>query len=349
MQTSTWYRLHKNNKIIHILVWIILFSLPVLFSFNSQPDTVLRYLRDWLPLISSGIIFYINFLWCIDRFLFKSNYWTFFLINAFLIVVITFLTIEGFAFLTELFDPNRIGNLSRRPPLYLIIFRNATSLILTIAVAIAIKSTFRWQFTERRQKQMEQEHLESELVHLKNQLNPHFFFNTLNNIYTLIAIDQDKAQDTVHRLSKMMRYLLYDSNEKFVPLSKEIEFINHYIDLMELRLSDHVKVTRAFHIQNQQVQIAPLLFISLIENAFKHGVSATQNSEVEVRLSITAEQKLIFAVKNTAFPKEDKDLSGSGIGLENLDKRLNLLYPGRHSFKYGLNKDAFEATLTLQL
>jgi uncharacterized membrane-anchored protein YhcB (DUF1043 family) len=349
LNAGSWYRLGRNGKIIHGLVWVILLLLPVLFSFSNQPDSFARYVREWLPLFSSAVVFYVNYLVLIDRLLFRSEYGSYLLLNFLLIAAITFVTIEGFGFIAEAFGDGRTGNPGRRPPLSMISFRVASSLLLTVGVAIAIKSTRRWQQTERRQKQLEQEHLESELVNLKNQLNPHFFFNTLNNLYALIAIDADKAQDVVHRLSKMMRYLLYDSNEKFVPLGKELEFINHYMDLMDLRLSDHVTVRRNIRVDQPGLPVAPLLFVSLIENAFKHGVSATQHSEVEVDLSLSPDRTLHFAVRNTAFPKETRDLSGSGIGLKNLEKRLQLLYPGRHAFTYGTDGAVFTATLTLQL
>lgn len=343
------YRWDKSSKVIHVLAWIILFCLPILFSLNNPPDTFFRYVGEWLPLVFSAIIFYLNYLILIDRFLFKSNYWLFILLNVLVISATTWLTFEGFQLLGDLFRGNGGDSPPQRRPLLMIFFRISSSQLLTVAVAIAIKSTRRWYETEQRQKQLEQEHLESKLVNLKNQLNPHFFFNTLNNIYSLIPVDQQKAQEVVHHLSKMMRYLLYESNSKFVPLAKEVDFINYYIDLMELRLSDHVKINRSIRVEQPQVQIAPLLFISLVENAFKHGVSATATSEVAISLGATSDGKLEFVIRNTAYPKKEKDLSGSGIGLENLEKRLNLLYPERHLFDYRQDHDYFEATLTLQL
>jgi len=349
MSLNQWLKGNKDSKVIHILVWIILFCLPVIFSLNNAPDNFFSYLRDWFPLLFSGVIFYLNYLIFINWYLFKANYLTFILINLVLIALTTWLTFLSFDFFRSFIDnPSQPDN-SPHPPLLLIFFRIASSQLLTVAVAIAIKSTSRWYQTEQRQKQLEQEHLESELTNLKNQLNPHFFFNTLNNIYSLIAIDQDRAQEVVLHLSKMMRYHLYESNSAFVPLSREIDFINYYIELMGLRLSDHVKVTRTIDVPHKNMQIAPLLFITLVENAFKHGVSATANSEIALDLNITAGNVLTFSVKNTAFPKKEQDLSGSGIGLKNLIKRLNLLYPNRHTFTQKLENNIFESTLTLQL
>lgn len=349
MKKGFGYQLITNHLIIHIVVWLILFSLPVLFSFDNLPDTFWRYLRDWLPLFFSGLIFYLNYLFLIDRFFFTSHYWPYFLLNLITIILVTGLTHLIFENILSFVDLPQPAHGPNPPSLLMIFFRNFTSLFLTTGVAIAIKSTQKWMDTEQRQKQLEQDHLESELLNLKNQLNPHFFFNTLNNIYSLIALDQDKAQESVHRLSKMMRYLLYDSNERFVSLSKEIEFINSYIDLMTLRLSDHVQVYRKIAESPGKLQIAPLLFISLLENAFKHGVSASESSSVEITLSILPDNKLIFIVKNTAFQKNNNDLSGSGIGLKNLETRLTLLYPEAHSFHYQFQNNFFETNLTLQL
>ena len=348
--SSGWgYRLSKNNTMIHILVWLVLFSIPVLFSLNqSGTEPFSRYLRGWLPLIFSALTFYVNYLFLIDRFLFKSKYGAFILINIGVIALFVYLIISGHEYLNAKIDIDRTEMRPPPPSAMPFIFVNSLFLILTIGGAIAIKSTRQWQLYEEREKKLKQEHMESELANLKNQLNPHFFFNTLNNIYSLIPVDQDKAQEVVYRLSKMMRYLLYDSNEKFVPLEKEIEFINYYLDLMALRLSDHVEIRRSLDVGQSTLKVAPLLFISLIENAFKHGVSASKLSEIDVNIHLK-HNKLQWFVRNTAFPKEDKDRSGSGIGLVNLEKRLQLLYPGHFNLDYYTENHHFEAKLELEL
>jgi LytS/YehU family sensor histidine kinase len=220
---------------------------------------------------------------------------------------------------------------------------------MTTGVAVAIRTTTQWFRSEDLRKDLEREHLKSELANLKNQLNPHFFFNTLNNIYSLINQNQEKAQDSIIQLSKLMRYLLYDSNEKYVPLKKEIEFIHHYIDLMKLRITPNVSVKYSLPKETGGYNIAPLLFISLIENSFKHGISLGKPSEIEMDLKIDDLKDLIFNIRNTSFPKSDKDRSGSGIGLENLKKRLALLYPHKHTLEVKSDENYYQAILTVRL
>jgi LytS/YehU family sensor histidine kinase len=189
--------------------------------------------------------------------------------------------------------------------------------------------------------------LKSELQHLHYQLQPHFFFNSLNNIYALVDIAPEKAKTSIHSLSKLMRYMLYDTNEETVSLSKEIDFMKKYIDLMKLRISDKTKVTYNFPSEETGIKIAPLLFISLIENAFKHGVSASKESEIDIKMTVKL-QTVLFSIENDNFPKKTDDKSGSGIGLPNIEKRLNLLYPNKSSFKTFVKENRYMAQLEIE-
>ena len=166
----------------------------------------------------------------------------------------------------------------------LFILRDMLSLILTVGLAVSIKMTRRWYEAEASRRELEKSKTEAELKNLKNQLNPHFLLNTLNNIYALIAFDTDKAQKAVQELSKLLRYVLYENQEIYVPLSREAEFIRNYIELMKIRLNDNVTVKSSFNlITGSNTMIAPLIFISLIENAFKHGTSLHWRNGKKVR------------------------------------------------------------------
>lgn len=235
------------------------------------------------------------------------------------------------------------------PPLVNIYIRNTIAFAMTTGVSVAIVTTKQWLKSDELRKELESDRIKSELLNLKNQLNPHFFFNTLNNIYGLIMQNQQKAQETVHQLSKLMRYLLYESNERFVPLNKEIEFTNNYIDLMKLRMTPNVRIDSKFPKNSYGITIAPLLFISLIENSFKHGVNLNKPASIEMMMSVDETKHLTFNIKNTSFPKSDKDRSGSGIGLENLKKRLLLLYPNKHKIIFNADEEYFECTINLHL
>ena len=154
----------------------------------------------------------------------------------------------------------------------------------------------------------------------------------MNNISSLVQIDADKAQESIAQLSELLRYALYESNCSKVKASDEVAFMRNYIDLMSLRCSDKTRVEVRFDDFDDSVQISPLLFISLVENAFKHGASAHLDSFVKMEMGMDGDD-VIFSCENSIVPKKTQDYSGSGVGLENLRRRLELLYPGRHSFE----------------
>ena len=173
-------------------------------------------------------------------------------------------------------------------------------------------------------------------------LNPHFLLNTLNNIYALIAFDTDKAQMAVQELSRLLRHVLYDNQQNFVPLAKEIDFIRNYIALMRIRLSSNVTVETRFDIRpDTPTEIAPMIFISLIENAFKHGISPTEPSYIRIYFSESADS-VCCEIANSYHPKNEADKSGSGIGLEQVRKRLELTYPGRYEWQHSVSEDEKE-------
>ena len=179
---------------------------------------------------------------------------------------------------------------------------------------------------------------EAELAWLKNQINPHFLFNTLNNISSLTQIDADAAQDAIAQLSDLLRYAMYETNKQMVPLSGEIEFMRNYIGLMQLRCNEKTVVNTQFSIENTQQEVAPLLFISLVENAFKHGISPTEPSFIHI--TIEADKDCITCrIENSYHPKTAADHSGHGIGLQQVQRRLALSYPNRYSWERGVAAD----------
>jgi sensor histidine kinase YesM len=177
---------------------------------------------------------------------------------------------------------------------------------------------------ESTQKEIEKARVDSELAFLKNQISPHFFFNALNNIYGLIAIDGDKAQQAVEKLSGLMRYLIYDSNIETIELYKEFDFTLKYIELMQQRLSSKIKLDVNISSDIPEGQIPPLLFIPFVENAFKHGISYRENSFISILLK-TEHNKVVFECKNSVPTRREQNKSG-GVGIINIKKRLNLIY-----------------------
>lgn len=310
-----------------------------------------------LPLLFYSVIFYTNYFILTDKLLFEKRFILYCLINAALILFFLWLNWEFLDLLRpkapvipdsaqKLFRPRMPqGNMFR-----FFVLKDLFSYFIPIIFSIAIRATERWIKTETEKKEIVNKNLESELEHLRYQLQPHFFFNSLNNIYSLIEISPTKAQETVHGLSKLMRYLLYETGNKKVELSQEIFFLENYVKLMELRQSEKTKTTCSFPaMMNKHYYIAPLLFMPMIENAYKHGVSATQPSQIYFNMHVK-DDKVLFDSGNTNFPKNDTDISGSGIGLDNLKKRLELLYPNKHELSITTEKgNMFWVRLSIDL
>ncbi|WP_018342245.1 sensor histidine kinase [Cytophaga aurantiaca] len=338
--------LEKNNKkgisiATHILVWLVLFSLPYVLSAGTDFNLERTLKCSTVPLIYYTIIFYINYFFLIDRFWFK-NHKAYYIIGNLLMIV--FFVYVNFNVRHFFFEAPSIT--SKRSPLRLHVYLDMVSMLIPILFSIGLRTYERWALSEDKHRLAINEKLISELQHLKYQLQPHFFFNSLNNIYSLIDRYPDKAKEVVHSLGKLMRYLLYETNAEHVSLSKEIDFMKKYIELMQLRTSDNTVIHASFPDPDKTIQVSPLLFISLIENAFKHGVSASQKSEITFNMVID-ERQILFTTKNIHLPKDTTDRSGSGIGLVNLKKRLDLIYPGSYLLYSSVVDGVYVATLRI--
>ena len=221
--------------------------------------------------------------------------------------------------------------------------KNTIRILLALEIAYLI---FSWIYNYQKGIQkLKNDKLEAELMLLKNQINPHFFFNTLNNLYSLIKKDADAAQDYVLKLSDLMRFTIYDSGKEKVQLKDEIDYLINYIELQTARYHKDIDVNFEKTIKNSEASVAPLLFIILLENAFKHGVEkATENAFVHIQL-IEDDYKISFTVKNNYDVEEPP--KSNGIGLKNLNDRLNLLYPNSHKLCTSTEKNIYTTTLEI--
>ncbi|MFD2720359.1 sensor histidine kinase [Hymenobacter monticola] len=225
-----------------------------------------------------------------------------------------------------------------------------TMFVLGISTCITVVQ--KWQKDAQLRQTLEQQRVSSELSMLKAQINPHFFFNTLNNIYALTLLDGEQARTAIHRLSRMMRYVLYDTAGGMTLLSQEIAFVQDYITLMQLRLDDRVTVTFERPEPVRDVPVAPMLLLPFLENAFKHGVAATEASRIYVAIRQPQPDVVELEVRNSRLALPSTDLAGSnGIGLANTRRRLDLLYPGRFQLVVDDHTPAneFLVHLTLQV
>lgn len=217
--------------------------------------------------------------------------------------------------------------------------------IVIIGFNIAFRLLFKSIRDDRQIKELESHTLQAELDYLKAQINPHFFMNTLNNIHALIDIDTEKAKETVIELSKIMRYVLYDADQPRVLLSKEIRFLDNYVKLMQIRFTNMVEIQNIFPESIPDVKIPPLLLMTLIENAFKHGVSYQKKSYIHTILLIE-DDKLYYTVENSISSEIHEP---SGVGLENLQKRLSLLFGNNHSLTIIRETEKYQVKLIIPL
>ena len=345
--------LEKNKPqyrylLLHILCWSVVIIAPLFFhsSENSWSQAWARYARALGAPLSCMIVFYVNFLWLVPRYLVKNKDWKIFIaLNILVLILGVFFTDvwrwTNHQLLSDLIDFGNRGPKNHPPRIqgyfYLLLWY-----ILFIALSVAVRMYQRWQHLEEVRKEVETARTEAELSNLRNQLNPHFLLNTLNNIYALIAFDQDKAQTAVGELSKLLRHVLYLNQQDFVPLSKEADFMKNYIELMKIRVTDNVKIINNINVQpNDSTPVAPLIFISLLENAFKHGISPQGKGEIKIDLN-QVNGEIFCEIRNSYYPKRENDKSGSGIGLEQVSRRLELMYPDRYTWEKGLTDDGKE-------
>ena len=318
-----------------IVVWAVVLLLPagVNLFVSSNPEHALSVLKNSFMMTWPGLVLYlVNYLVLVPFCLFKDGRkkW-FWIVNLILLVVLNRHFLNPRPIPQEAID-NMPFKVSEMWAFYVVgALSNALFQAIFILLAVGIRYIIRSHKMELQLQEEKRKTAEAELTWLKNQLNPHFLFNTLNNISSLTQIDPDKAQESIGELSDALRYALYDTDTDKVPLSGEVTFMDNYIRLMQLRCNELTEVTTSWELPSGDVKIAPLLFISPIENAFKHGVNARMKSFVHISLH-PEDKDLVFRCENTLFEKTGEDHIGSGIGVENLKRRLELIYPDAYTY-----------------
>lgn len=338
-----------NSVFVHVLLWGVIFILPYFFINEEQIFNWKPFLRSLPDMLGIMLVFYINYFVLIEKLLFKGKTKEYIICNIILIVGVTLLMSYMPIWLNKLIPEMRVFRRRRWGGISVMhIIRNSTTLFLITGLSLAFKMTVRWFELDNERKELAKAKSEAELQNIKNQINPHFLLNTLNNIYALIEFDPPKARRAVVDLSKLLRHLLYDNNQTYVPLKQEAEFLRNYLDLMRIRLSDNVELKADFsYSESGNTLIPPLIFISLLENSFKHGISGDKSSFINVTLKEHPDGKVEFVCKNSYFPKSKKDKSGSGIGLDLVKRRLELLYPGSYNWETTIENDVYSTVLVI--
>lgn len=336
----------KGAIAMHVIFWLLMLAIVVIDIFVSEHSMKDYIITDGIFGLLNISIFYINYIILIPELIQKrKKYW--FYIFAFLLLVLATATVK--TIFAALNPEDLLQTKDGRGKLHHISL-NMYAVVATfvsgffLVSSCIIKFSIDWFSNERVQRNLESEKKDMELQFLKSQLNPHFLFNSLNNIYSLAYQKSDKTADAILKLSEIMRYMIYESNDSWVALSKEVEYVQSYIELHKLRFKDGAAVEITLNGEIDGQQIVPLILISFVENAFKHGVA--NDPENPIKINIIANQKILhFSVSNKKS-KTNKDAMG-GVGLNNVERRLQLLYPDR--YKLNIVNSATHYTTELML
>jgi LytS/YehU family sensor histidine kinase len=329
----------------HLAFWAFLFLSPLTY-WRGTGFNFVHYLMTCMQPLVVMVVFYLNYLVLAPKLFVSGKHRYDLLINVVLLISLGTLLHYWMDFTNQLFipgykDQDTVGTVTY-------IARDVLNLAIFAGGATSLALARRWFTADQKLKEAEAAHATAELRNLRSQINPHFLLNTLNNIYALTAFDTPKAQEAIQELSKMLRHILYDYQQTTVSLADEIEFLQNYVNLMRIRLQQSVDVQFNISTLNTSVEIAPLLFISLVENAFKHGVSPSEPSFIHIHIE-SDEHKVVCDIQNSNHPKTADDNSGHGIGLRNVQRRLDLYYPDHYEWVHGPTADGtvFQSRITI--
>lgn len=374
-------RIHYFEIILYASISIILLVIPLFMRFEDGMEWSFIF-REWKQLLPFFVIFLINNFILAPKLLLKSKFAAYIVSCILLLLLLTFL---NNTFLQPKFSQRNkqsrpetefrenprqeIHDVEReRPPHHeftekhspkdrpmpphKMFFKFSVFIIglLVIGFNSGIKILVRWMSDQDERNEKERQYLSTELAFLKQQVSPHFFMNTLNNIHALVDIDSEEAKDAIIKLSRLMRYLLYETEAEQVPLSKEIEFLESYVELMRLRYDEaNLSINISYSDDIQSVKVPSLLFLPLLENAFKHGVQNNKDSFIDIHFKIN-DDTLILTIKNSKFAKKQTDFDeASGIGLENIRKRLNLIYKTNYILLINSEENTYEVSLAIPI
>ena len=331
--------LDKRLKIfLHIVFWAFMFLSPMQYM-RGTGMSMLQYMMSCMPSLLLMVVFYANFKWLTYRYFVEGKHRYYTIINFIMIISFAIFLHYWMDFTRDLFQPSY--RLTRTPDAlddFLSFVRDIANFCIFATAATCIALAQQWYWADKALRNAEAARVAAELGNLRSQINPHFLLNTLNNIYALTAIDHTRAQSAIQQLSKMLRHMLYDNQEQLVSLTDEVQFIANYFNLMKIRLPKSVDVKLEKDLENPHTKVAPLLFISLVENAFKHGVSSTEPSFIHMTMTQKG-NSLCVIIENSNFPKSEKDRSGHGIGLQQVQRRLDLAYYEHYEWTKGVNDD----------
>jgi two-component system LytT family sensor kinase len=337
----------KGAIIAHSIFWLMMLGIALFMIFIGTRPSMKEIIYSYgLFSVLNLSTFYINYIFLIPELIQKRKKYLIyvlaflFLIAASVLVKVVIAVLNPEDLLQYQGSKGKIHVISINEYLFKSIFFSGFILVTSCIIKFSVD----WFSNEKIQRNLESEKKDMELQFLKSQLNPHFLFNSLNNIYSLAYQKSEKTADAILKLSEIMRYMIYESNDSWVNLSKEVEYVTSFVELQKLRFKDGASVVITINGEIDGQQIVPLILISFVENAFKHGVA--NDPEDPIKINIIANQKILhFSVSNKKS-KTNKDAMG-GVGLNNVERRLQLLYPDR--YKLNIVNSATHYTTELML
>lgn len=324
---------------LHVAGWLIFGAWIFYFVYANRTLSLSKGLDITVGLLFQLLIFYFNWYVLIPKYLARNRILLYLAAVLSMLLAVAVLQAPFDYYVFRQFNPGMTTLYSHERLLQYVLGG-----LVTTFISSALKVTGNYIRNERRNKELETQKLITELAYLKSQVNPHFLFNTLNNIYALAYKQHPETPDAIMKLSLLMRYMLYESNDTLVSLEKEVDHINNFIDLQRLRLREQTIIRFTVEGDLAGKQIAPMLLMTLVENAFKHGLVSKNEIGIIMHLEVKKDSLLFSTINNTSTHKKREY---GGIGLENLRRRLNLLYANQHRLTFEEKEDAFYATLSI--
>lgn len=332
------YKLH------HVFFWMLLFGLWFFFRHEGYHDQRKAFIVTLIKVVDLALLVYITNYVLLPRLFYRKKYGWFFLI--FIIMIVT----------SSVFKMQLIGQITNNPALLnfgdnwkMRVYDNIVPHFFLVIAGAAVKLMFDYTRMQQRYAEVAKEKAETELSFLKSQINPHFLFNSLNAVYFLISKDNTAARQALHKFSEMLRYQLYEVNDNKIPIEKEVHYLKDYMDLQQLRKDERYSVQFNCEPSVKGFSIEPLLLVPFVENAFKH-ISHHNEEANYVKVDLTrVNGTFSFTVENSKeFRSVSTEVSG-GIGLPNVKRRLELLYPGKHELRIADTDTSYRVQLNLHL
>ncbi len=333
----------KRFKLHHVLFWILIYAVWYYFRYQDYPGTGIAILITLIKVADlAGMVYFTNYV-LIPRFLYRQRYGWFTLIFLGTIIPLSLAKLSLIGFLLNPARPGSVFDQFKTR-----VYDNVLPHIFLVIAGAAAKLIYDYLQAQRRLADMARENAVAELNFLKSQINPHFLFNSLNTVYFLIRKENEEARNALHQFSEMLRYQLYEAKGERIPIEKEIDYLQDYIRLQQWRKDDKYAVEFTCSPELKAFAIEPLLLIPFVENAFKH-ISHHSGGNNFIRVEAgQRENEFIFRVENSRDAHPSTERSG-GIGLPNVKRRLELLYPGRHQLDIQDNSDRFIVQLKISL